>query len=56
MQNLAWANASAPQFEQRRASGDPHDMQKRAAAGLAVPQLPQRLSSATDSMMADGQG
>jgi hypothetical protein len=41
MQNLAPGGASAPQFGQRRASADPQDMQKRAASGLAVPQVGQ---------------
>jgi hypothetical protein len=38
MQNFASGGASAPQLGQRLASAVPHDMQKRAASGLAVPQ------------------
>jgi hypothetical protein len=41
MQKRAPAGASAPHDGHRRWSCDPHDMQNRASAGLAVPQLSQ---------------
>jgi hypothetical protein len=41
MQNFASAGAAVPQAGQRRSSGEPQDMQKRACTGFSVPQFPQ---------------